>query len=315
MAYALYLQYGLDLEPCPLCVLQRACVIAMGVVFLVATFQNPRRAGATVYALLQLVIGGAGAVLATRQLWLQSLPKDQVPACGMSLNYMLDTLPFTDVLKKVFEGSGECAEKGWEFLRLSIAGWTLVFFVAMIAVSFALARRLKRRPSPPPSRRFVSTDRASKPPVSGTIASIIFAEPVTTDDAVRWLTFAGLDRVGSGARRLLQRVLLVLLGWAVFAYLVVPRIWQAYSPHHADYADVARVSVTCKHHQGRCSSCPDRFREQRDPLHDLVGLVSGGSDNLQDERENCCGFLSSRRPDGGTPVSDLFSSPARQSRV
>lgn len=141
MAYALYLQYGLDLEPCPLCVLQRACVIAMGVVFLVATFQNPRRAGATVYALLQLVIGGAGAVLATRQLWLQSLPKDQVPACGMSLNYMLDTLPFTDVLKKVFEGSGECAEKGWEFLRLSIAGWTLVFFVAMIAVSFALARR------------------------------------------------------------------------------------------------------------------------------------------------------------------------------
>jgi disulfide bond formation protein DsbB len=141
MAYALYLQYGQDLEPCPLCVLQRACVIAMGVVFLVAAFQNPGRSGATVYALLQLVIGGAGAVLATRQTWLQSLPKDQVPACGMSLNYMLDTLPFTDVLNKVFEGSGECAEKGWEFLRLSIAGWTLVFFVAMIAVTFALARR------------------------------------------------------------------------------------------------------------------------------------------------------------------------------
>jgi disulfide bond formation protein DsbB len=141
MAYALYLQYGQDLEPCPLCVLQRACVIAMGVVFLVAAFQNPGSSGATVYALLQLVIGGAGAALATRQVWLQSLPKDQVPACGMSLNYMLDTLPFTDVLNKVFEGSGECAEKGWEFLRLSIAGWTLVFFVAMIAVTFALARR------------------------------------------------------------------------------------------------------------------------------------------------------------------------------
>lgn len=141
MAYALYLQYGLGLEPCPLCVVQRACVIAMGVIFLVATFHDPRRAGATVYALLQLVVGGAGAVLATRQVWLQSLPKDQVPACGMSLNYMLDTLPFADVLKKVFEGSGECAEKSWEFLHLSIAGWTLVFFVAIIAVSFALIRR------------------------------------------------------------------------------------------------------------------------------------------------------------------------------
>jgi disulfide bond formation protein DsbB len=53
---------------------------------------------------------------------------------------MLDTLPVTDVLRKVFEGSGECAEKGWEFLHLSIAGWTLVFFIAMIAASLALIR-------------------------------------------------------------------------------------------------------------------------------------------------------------------------------
>jgi disulfide bond formation protein DsbB len=59
----------------------------------------------------------------------------------MSLNYMLETLPFTAVLNKVFEGSGECAEKSWEFLHLSIAGWTLVFFVAMVAAAFALARR------------------------------------------------------------------------------------------------------------------------------------------------------------------------------
>jgi disulfide bond formation protein DsbB len=141
MGYALYLQYVMDLEPCPLCILQRVAVIAMGLVFLIAAFHNPGRAGAGVYALLQLLIGGAGAAIAARQVWLQSLPKDQVPACGMGLNYMLETLPFTDVLRKVLEGSGECAEKGWEFLHLSIAGWTLVFFVAMIAASFALIRR------------------------------------------------------------------------------------------------------------------------------------------------------------------------------
>jgi disulfide bond formation protein DsbB len=79
--------------------------------------------------------------LAARQVWLQSLPKDQVPACGMGLDYMLETLPLTETLRKVFEGSGECAEKSWEFLHLSIAGWTLVFFIAMIAASFALIRR------------------------------------------------------------------------------------------------------------------------------------------------------------------------------
>ena len=141
MGYAFYLQYIEGLEPCPLCMLQRICVMAMGVVFLVATFHNPGRAGAGVYALLQLLIGGTGAAIAARQVWLQSLPKDQVPACGMGLNYMLETLPFTDAMRQVLEGSGECAEKGWEFLHLSIAGWTLVFFVAMIVATFALIRR------------------------------------------------------------------------------------------------------------------------------------------------------------------------------
>jgi disulfide bond formation protein DsbB len=141
MGYAFYLQYVEGIEPCPLCMLQRICVIAMGVVFLIAALHNPGRAGASVYALVQLVFGGAGAAIAARQVWLQSLPKDQVPACGMGLNYMLETLPFTDALRQVLEGSGECAEKGWEFLHLSIAGWTLVFFVAMIVASFALIRR------------------------------------------------------------------------------------------------------------------------------------------------------------------------------
>jgi protein dithiol:quinone oxidoreductase len=141
IAYAFYLQYVDGLEPCPLCQVQRACVIAMGLVFLVAGYQNPGRGGAAAYALLQLLMGGAGIAVATRQLWLQSLPKDQVPSCGMGLNYMLETLPWTDVLKKVFEGSGECAEKGWEFLHLSIAGWSLVFFVAMIITAFAVIRR------------------------------------------------------------------------------------------------------------------------------------------------------------------------------
>ena len=141
MGYALYLQYVVNLDPCPLCVLQRVCVIAMGVIYLVAIFHNPGRGGAAAYAILILLAGGTGTAFAARQVWLQSLPKDQVPACGMSLDYMLETLPFTETLKTVFEGSGECAEKSWEFMHLSLAGWTLVFFVAMIVATFALIRR------------------------------------------------------------------------------------------------------------------------------------------------------------------------------
>jgi protein dithiol:quinone oxidoreductase len=141
MGWALWLQYGEGLEPCPLCMFQRVCVSAVGVVFLIAAIHNPKRTGAAFYAILTLIIAGAGAAFAARQIWLQALPKDQVPACGMGLSYMMDTLPFTDVVRRVLEGSGECAEKGWVFLGLSIAGWTFVFFASMIAAAIALIRR------------------------------------------------------------------------------------------------------------------------------------------------------------------------------
>ena len=141
LGWAYYLQYGMDLEPCPLCIIQRVCFAGMGLVFLVAIFHNPGRVGAAVYAVLQLLIGGFGAAVAMRQVWLQSLPKDQVPSCGMGLDYMLETLPLTETIRKVFEGSGECAEKAWVFLHLSIAGWALVLFIAIVVASFALIRR------------------------------------------------------------------------------------------------------------------------------------------------------------------------------
>ena len=79
--------------------------------------------------------------MAARHVWLQSLPKDQVPACGMGISYMMESMPFLDVLKKVYAGSGECAEKGWELLGLAIPGWTFVFFIAVTIYAFALIKR------------------------------------------------------------------------------------------------------------------------------------------------------------------------------
>jgi disulfide bond formation protein DsbB len=141
MGWAFWLQYAEGLEPCPLCMFQRVAVCAVGVLFLIAFLHNPGRRFAAVYAVLTLLFAGAGAAFAGRQVWLQSLPKDQLPACGMGIGYMLDTLPLADVIMRTLTGSGECAEKGWVFLGLSIAGWTLVFFIAMIVAAFALVRR------------------------------------------------------------------------------------------------------------------------------------------------------------------------------
>jgi protein dithiol:quinone oxidoreductase len=141
IGWALYLQYGLDLDPCPLCIFQRIAVIATGVVFLVAAVHNPRRGGAAVYALLTLIVAGIGAGLAALQVWIQAQPTGSVATCGMGLNYMLETLPLTEVIGRVLRGSGECAEQGWLFMGLAIPAWTFVFFIAMIVCSLALIRR------------------------------------------------------------------------------------------------------------------------------------------------------------------------------
>ena len=131
MGFALFAQHVLLLDPCPLCVFQRVAVISIGVVFLVAALHDPSGAGRIVYSVLLVLAAAGGAAVAGRHAWLQRLPPDQVPSCGPGLDYMLDTLPFTEVLSNVFRGSGECAEIVWEFLGLSMPGWVLVWMVGL----------------------------------------------------------------------------------------------------------------------------------------------------------------------------------------
>ena len=140
MSYAFFLQYALDVEPCPLCMFQRAALVAMGAVFLIATLHGPARTGAWMYAVLQLILGAAGIGLALRHLWIQSLPADQVPACGMGIGYMFETLPFFDVIERTLKGSGECARVDL-VLGLSIPAWTLALFTLLIVWSLLLAAK------------------------------------------------------------------------------------------------------------------------------------------------------------------------------
>jgi disulfide bond formation protein DsbB len=131
MGFALFAQPVLLLDPCPLCVFQRVAVISIGVIFLVAALHNPSGAGRFVYGVLLGLAAIGGGAVAGRHAWLQQLPPVKVPSCGPGLDYMLDTLPFTEVLSKVFRGSGECAEIVWQFLGLSMPGWVLVWMTIL----------------------------------------------------------------------------------------------------------------------------------------------------------------------------------------
>jgi disulfide bond formation protein DsbB len=140
--FALHLQYGLREEPCPLCILQRAAVLAMMAVFAVAAVHNPGRFGTWCYAVVLVAVGAVGAAIAGRHVWLQNLPPERVPECGPGLEFMLEQFPLTQVLALVLRGTGECAQRGWSFLGLTIPGWTLLFFIvlALFSLLVALAR-------------------------------------------------------------------------------------------------------------------------------------------------------------------------------
>jgi disulfide bond formation protein DsbB len=126
LAYALYAQYRLGLEPCPLCIFQRVGLFALGLIFLAAALQHPRGGGRCVYAVLAGLAALTTAALATRHLYIQSQPPGSIPSCGAPLDVMLRFSPLTEVVRKVLAGGGECSQVNWSFAGLAMPAWVLV---------------------------------------------------------------------------------------------------------------------------------------------------------------------------------------------
>ncbi|HTV96721.1 MAG TPA: disulfide bond formation protein B [Steroidobacteraceae bacterium] len=145
LGYAFYAQFGLHLEPCPLCIFQRLGVFATGVAFALAAAQDPLGWGRRVYAALIVLAALATVAIAARQLYIQSLPPGSVPACGASLDFLLKVFPLTQVLEKVLTGSGECAKVDWRFLGLAMPAWVLIAALGL-AVWGLWANLRRRRP-------------------------------------------------------------------------------------------------------------------------------------------------------------------------
>jgi disulfide bond formation protein DsbB len=135
MAFAmLFLEEHLGLAPCPLCMTQRFFIVLVGFFALIGGLHNPSGWGRRVYGTLCTISAAAGGAVAARHVWLQHLPADEVPACGPSLEYMLDTLPFSETLNIVMMGDGNCADTVWTFLGLSIPEQTLALFSVLIII-------------------------------------------------------------------------------------------------------------------------------------------------------------------------------------
>jgi len=85
LSIAMYMEKVMMLEPCPLCMTQRFFFVLAGFTSLIAFIHNPVARGKLVYGYLAALFAVSGGGFAIRQIWLQHLPKDQVPACGPSV--------------------------------------------------------------------------------------------------------------------------------------------------------------------------------------------------------------------------------------
>ncbi|MEM8767405.1 MAG: disulfide bond formation protein B [Pseudomonadota bacterium] len=131
LAGALVMEHLFAMDPCPLCLMQRVWFAFAGLLSFAALLHSTRWG---IYPLLTIVVSLIGAGFSIRQLYLQSLPADQVPACGPDMTYMLENFPLSDVLAAMTRGTGSCAEVAWQF-GLTIPGWALVGFIAIIALA------------------------------------------------------------------------------------------------------------------------------------------------------------------------------------
>ena len=102
-----------------------------GVIFLTAALHNPSFYGNKIYAGLSLLSAVTGAYFSAKQLWLQSLPEENIPSCGPPVEYLFDAFPMSEVLAMLLRGDGNCAKVQWEFLYISMPGWVLISFIVL----------------------------------------------------------------------------------------------------------------------------------------------------------------------------------------
>jgi disulfide bond formation protein DsbB len=149
LAFGLYLQHVVGLDPCPMCIVQRYAVLLVVLIAGLAALSSNR--GVLIGgSFLMLAAAGFGAFVAARQSWLQWYPPE-VASCGRDFYGMIETFPLRRAIPLIFKGSGDCAKIDWTFLGASLANWSFVAFCFFGVLALVLILRLARRRSLQPS--------------------------------------------------------------------------------------------------------------------------------------------------------------------
>lgn len=144
LGIAAYLEINLGINPCPLCMLQRVMTGALGIVFLIGMACSQKNSCRIIAGGLSVFFSLLGILLSGRQVWLQYMPTQMNENCEVSLQYMLSALPLDEAIAKIFTGGATCSKIDWEFLHVSLAQWSLVWFILFLIFSvWQLRKRSK----------------------------------------------------------------------------------------------------------------------------------------------------------------------------
>ncbi len=136
LAFGLYLQHVVGLEPCPMCIVQRYALVLIGLCAGLAGASGSK-VWQTSWGVVAVLAAIGGAYTAARQSWLQWYPPE-LSSCGRDLFGMIETFPLQRAIPMIFRGGGDCTKVDWRFLGLSIANWSFICFVVLGALLIAL---------------------------------------------------------------------------------------------------------------------------------------------------------------------------------
>ncbi|MEQ1515277.1 MAG: disulfide bond formation protein B [Usitatibacteraceae bacterium] len=129
---AYFAQYGpSQLQPCPLCILQRYVFLTIAAVALVAAVIGPARLGSLVVASLLGLLGATGAGLA---LWHVSKGASMTSCDTDPVGLFVYGLPMRSWWPEFLAAYGGCADKIPPVLGISIPVWSLLWFTAIFIV-------------------------------------------------------------------------------------------------------------------------------------------------------------------------------------
>lgn len=115
--------------------MQRMIVLVLGAIFLIASLHPHNRTTRWSYNVVLMILAILGLASALRQVWLQHLPPSTQAYCVPGYSFLVQTAAWKTLFKYLIIGTPECSHVQWHFLGLSIAQWSVGFFIFFILVT------------------------------------------------------------------------------------------------------------------------------------------------------------------------------------